>query len=652
LVFKVPYKFIKPGSISDQQYTYAKVFNGVFAGSPATISIAVNPSREAFNGVSGSGTSAGTLDNFIVVRVDNGAVVTLDSVSVDATTGVATLTKSGLTAAVIVIAKINLNSGPNVNAKIKALNVANTTLFNVSSLPATGTFTSTELGSTIDVYLDDGQAVITDPSGITGAKQYLHVSDVRRITKVLDAEGCTLTPGADLTGCKDVTRSFSFNNGQKESHYDYAWLELKPREKAIKGPLVVCFDWYDHLAGEGDDRGYFSVDSYPDVITTAGYGDIPQFVDTNGITYDLRDCIDFRPRRKNCEALTNGYTIQGNRIPNQATNFGCDLAYFLARADLLVVSKDASPPFILQQGTSGLSPVFPKSVEGSMPIYKINYNPYTVTKDDVILTYIENKRYTMRDIGLLEQRISNLEYYTSLSLLEKTATDMIIKDPNGLDRTKNGILVDNFYTHGIGDVWSPDYWISMDKVYGAAAPPINTALTKFFNAENVDTKTGKKMTTLDFTEVPAIIQPFATKAITIQPYQVAKYIGVMVMDPPADFWTDQQKAPDLIINVNGENDNIIMGNATGAAPNQENNRCIRGKQQLMKYINSKGYTTFNSTKPDVVSALKAFGQTLTVSDRMSLANLVNTAICTNHEVGVWSSGRGNILSSWFGKTTR
>lgn len=229
---------------------------------------------------------------------------------------------------------------------------------------------------------------------------------------------------------------------------------------------------------------------------------------------------------------------------------------------------------------------------------------------------------------------------------------MVIKDPNGLDRTKNGILVDNFFTHGIGDVWSPDYFISMDKVYGAAAPPVSTALTKFFNAENTNTKTGKKFTTLDFTEVPAIIQPYATKSITVQPYQVAKYVGVMTMDPPADFWTDQQKAPDLVVNVNGENDNIILGPPTGSAPTQGDNSCIRNTAQFIKYVNSLGLGTFNAKLKNSGKAFQQFGLSLTLTDRMRLANLANMAVCTKHDVHVWGTQRNSILSSWFGKSTR
>lgn len=648
LVFKAPYKYIEPGSITDQQYTYSKVFaSAIFAGGTCTIS--VNPSREAFNGVDGSGSSTSVLDNFIVVRTDTNEVVRLDSVSINATTGVATLLYGSYTGSAIVTAKVNLNNGPNVNQKAKALNVANTTNFATTSI--TGTFVSTQLGSTIDVYLDSSQAVITNPSKISGAKQYLHVSDVRRITKVYDAQGCTLTSGADISGCTDVTDRFTFNNGQKESHYDYAWIELKPRKSVPIGPLVVCFDWYDHVSAEGDDKGYFSVDSYPNVTTTSGYGDIPKFIDTSGIVYDLRDCIDFRPRRKNCEALpalSGAYELEGVRIPIQASNFGCDLAYYLARADLMVVSKDSFPPFLVQKGISGTSPIYPKSIEGTMPIYKINLNPYTVTKDDVQVTYIENKRYTMRDIGLLEQRIQNLEYYTSLSILEKTATDMIIKDPNGLDRTKNGILVDNFFTHGIGDVWSPDYWISMDKVFGAAAPPVNSAVTKMFVAEDIDTFTGRTLTTLDFEEVPAIIQPYATKCVSIQPYQTAKYIGIMVMDPPADFWVDQSRAPDLVININGENDNNILGPPTGCAPDQTEQACIRAMRDLTEFLNSLGI----GAVVDDANDIRAFGLTLSLTDRMFLANTVNTILCPETDIGVWNTGRNSILSSWFGTTTR
>ena len=72
----------------------------------------------------------------------------------------------------------------------------------------------------------------------------------------------------------------------------------------------------------------------------------------------------------------------------------------------------------------------------------------------------------MRDIGRLEKRIENVEYYTQLSLLESEAQNMQIQDSDGLDRFKNGIIVDNFTGHGIGDVSDNDYSISMDMSEG------------------------------------------------------------------------------------------------------------------------------------------------------------------------------------------
>ena len=54
----------------------------------------------------------------------------------------------------------------------------------------------------------------------------------------------------------------------------------------------------------------------------------------------------------------------------------------------------------------------------------------------------------MRDIGSLEDRIKNLENYTTLSLLETDTKNLSVKDPNtGLDKFKSGFFVDNFRNH-------------------------------------------------------------------------------------------------------------------------------------------------------------------------------------------------------------
>ena len=74
---------------------------------------------------------------------------------------------------------------------------------------------------------------------------------------------------------------------------------------------------------------------------------------------------------------------------------------------------------------------------------------------------VAQKRFTMKDIGVLEQRIKNLEYYASLNLLENFAKDQTIVNSSGVDRFKNGILVDPFTGHNVGSVLDPDKIISL-----------------------------------------------------------------------------------------------------------------------------------------------------------------------------------------------
>ena len=50
----------------------------------------------------------------------------------------------------------------------------------------------------------------------------------------------------------------------------------------------------------------------------------------------------------------------------------------------------------------------------------------------------------MQDIGDLEQRIKNLEYYTSLSMLETQTQNLFVPDADGLNKFKSGFFVDNF----------------------------------------------------------------------------------------------------------------------------------------------------------------------------------------------------------------
>jgi hypothetical protein len=174
----------------------------------------------------------------------------------------------------------------------------------------------------------------------------------------------------------------------------------------------------------------------------------------------------------------------------------------------------------------------------------------------------------MRDIGGIAQRITRLEYYTSLTLLEKSTESLFIPsatDPT-LNRFKHGILVDAFTGHNVGNPKDLNYSCSIDA--------INQELRPFFNIENVDLifdsvnslgvkKTGDLLT-LPYNYTVLTQNTFASKSRNCVGDLLFSFIGDMTLDPPVDNWTDTAQSPDLAVNFDGNYDNFAaMANSWG-----------------------------------------------------------------------------------------
>ena len=83
---------------------------------------------------------------------------------------------------------------------------------------------------------------------------------------------------------------------------------------------------------------------------------------------------------------------------------------------------------------------------------------------------IPHKRYTMKDISNLDSRLTNVEYYTSLNLLESQVNAQTITDVNGNTLFKNGYIVDAFTGNGVGNVGNAEYRASIDYTNTLARP--------------------------------------------------------------------------------------------------------------------------------------------------------------------------------------
>ena len=130
----------------------------------------------------------------------------------------------------------------------------------------------------------------------------------------------------------------------------------------------------------------------------------------------------------------------------------------MPRYDLVYVGPDNV--IKIKEGPSGINPKPPLYPDNAMAIAQVYVPPYpSLTSDQVdtlskinqscfslcrdttnrtLVTLLSNRKYTMRDIGQLDKRISNLEYYVQLSLLQQEATNMSATDANGVERYKNG----------------------------------------------------------------------------------------------------------------------------------------------------------------------------------------------------------------------
>ena len=370
-------------------------------------------------------------------------------------------------------------------------------------------------------------------------------ADGYRLTSVKMASAFgTYNPSGEV----DISDRYEFDTGMRDAFYDLARIKLRPGSPVPTGSVRVTFDYFTHGAGD-----YFSVDSYDGVVD---YEDIPEYTSTggDGDNYDLRDCLDFRPRIDDSGSNFTNSTASLVELPAIGTNVEADFSYYLGRSDIVVM--DRLGKFDLIPGVPSTNPQKPQEPDSGMTLFEITYEPYVINMNEVNFKKLDNRRYTMRDIGKLEKRIKNLEYYTALNLLEKETADLVVKDASGFDRLKNGFIVDNFTGHIIGDIRNPDYRCAVDMTEREARPMAFTDNVSMIEVANNDTTRSSNnyvlhsngVITLPYEEVEYISNSYATDSFDVNPYKVAPFTGEINLVPYSDDWQDTTRRPDVVVN--------------------------------------------------------------------------------------------------------
>ena len=165
----------------------------------------------------------------------------------------------------------------------------------------------------------------------------------------------------------------------------------------------------------------------------------------------------------------------------------------------------------------------------------------------------------MKDISKIDKKLTKIQNLVALSILEQEAVSLSVRDAvTGLERFKNGIVVDSFKDHSKGDVGQDQYRNSIDpKNNQLRAPFVQDQInleeqyqTDESRLEVGNYKNNASIITCDYTQSEFITQPSATRFINCQPYSVFTYEGKLTLNPSVDTFQDITTLPDLVIEDN------------------------------------------------------------------------------------------------------
>jgi hypothetical protein len=329
----------------------------------------------------------------------------------------------------------------------------------------------------------------TEPTPLSGNTDFnydirynLGYPDVYEIVEILDS--------AD----NDVTQSFRLIKNQKDHYYDHSYIELiSGRQLPVAGELLVRMKAFRVNKDVGE--YFFTASSYESVTADK----IPVYTSKSGRSYNLRDCLDFRPhvdplgsydstapetasiiaeRDINIIPVFSGEFL----IPAFNTTARLDYQYYLNRTDVIAI--DSYGKFSLVKGEETVYSK-PKEAGDRLVIAEVYLPSFPAltpenaarTSKRQYATKIKSrgvKNYTMKDIDKLSKNIERLSYYASVSALELSTQNLSILDSSGLTRFKNGIIVDPFNDLSIADVQNPEYNAAVDFTEKSMMPAVRT----------------------------------------------------------------------------------------------------------------------------------------------------------------------------------
>ncbi len=342
---------------------------------------------------------------------------------------------------------------------------------------------------------------------------------------------------------RDLFSKFDVDNGQRDTMYRNGRLLLKSGVSAPTNPIFVRFKHFTH----GVNGDFFAANSY---IGQVDYNKIPSHrLTTTGKRVNLRRFLDFRSvMDTDSDFATPGNGARINELPQVNDTTQADITYYLNRAYILYIDTEGALKMVSNRDDFNPDP--PKIPNNVLPLFNIFMRGNTLDETDNRIQRIDHRRYTMKDIAKLEERIDNIEEVASLNLLEMDTKNFKVLDSAGLDRTKSGFFVDNFSTQLFSLTNSRNYRASIDPQLNTLFPAFCEENSRLIYDSAASTNVIRKGDNvyLKHNSVSYITQKKASKSVLVNPFEAVVYQGDIELSPSSDEWKESYIRTKKIMN--------------------------------------------------------------------------------------------------------
>ena len=404
---------------------------------------------------------------------------------------------------------------------------------------------------TNETTVESGTQVYRD--GILCAEFELAKSNVYTVNSISDNPSA----GGGL-GTVTLPEFDHLDDGQRSTAYFRSKVYVPVDQLTNVGGLFkisINYNYYEHSG-----LGPVTINSYLDL--NLAYESIPVFTDPDtGIRYRTADCIDFRP-------VQNATSMVGFGLPfNRQVPSRVGYVHYLPRIDVISLCADSN--YRVVQGVASLDPKPPTTTSEDMDLYQVKMAPYIFDLDkDVTVKFIENKRYTMRDIGEIENKVENVERDRYLEVLQSDAIARGAAESTNV--IQDSVLIDDFSSQTFADVPNRDHNASINYRDRGVKPA--------FEASGADlvvntigtglTMSDDRVVTYNYSSQTSLVGATGTGTLAVNPFGVTDFLGFLEIEPKTDFFYNTDENPNVLVNEFGENNQYyITGRSYGGGKN-------------------------------------------------------------------------------------